>query len=104
MRKLLAVEQKAVLTTDATKAREIARKALAIYLTLPNYVNNWKRLGFTEFSSDRFLDAIVAWGDESAIRERVKAHLDAGADHVCVQVLNDPPIDAWRRLAPVLNS
>jgi probable F420-dependent oxidoreductase len=99
--KLLAVEQKAVLTTDAAKAREIARKALAIYLTLPNYVNNWKRLGFTEFSSDQFVDALVAWGDEAAIKRRVEAHLDAGADHVCVQVLDDV-LATWRRLAPAL--
>ncbi|HYL52657.1 MAG TPA: LLM class F420-dependent oxidoreductase [Acidimicrobiia bacterium] len=99
--KLLAVEQKAVLTTDATKAREIARKALAIYMTLPNYVNNWKRLGFTELSSDAFLDAIVVWGDEATIKRRVDAHLDAGADHVCVQVLGDV-LPAWRRLAPAL--
>ncbi len=99
--KLLAVEQKVVLTTDATKAREIARKALAIYLTLPNYVNNWKRLGFTEFSSDEFVDAMVVWGDEAAIKRRVEAHLDAGADHVCVQALDDV-LPTWRRLAPAL--
>jgi probable F420-dependent oxidoreductase len=99
--KLLAVEQKAVLTTDATKAREIARKALAIYLTLPNYVNNWKRLGFSEFSSDQFVDALVVWGDEAAIKRRVEAHLDAGADHVCVQALDDV-LPTWRRLAPAL--
>ncbi len=99
--KLLAVEQKVVLTTDATKAREIARQALAIYLTLPNYVNNWKRLGFTEFTSDEFLDAMVVWGDEAAIKRRVDAHLDAGADHVCVQALDDV-LPTWRRLAPAL--
>ncbi len=107
--KLLAVEQKAVLTTDAATARETARKTLAIYLGLPNYVNNWRRLGFTDADfadggSDRFLDAIVAWGDEAAIARRVQDHRDAGADHVCVQVLNPddmraPPLDAWRRLA-----
>ncbi len=96
--KLLAVEQKAVLTTDATAAREMARQTLAIYLNLPNYVNNWKRLGFTELTSDQFLDAMVVWGDEAAIKRRVEAHLDAGADHVCVQVLGDP-LPAWRRLA-----
>ena len=99
--KLLAVEQKVVLTTDATKAREIARKALAIYLTLPNYVNNWKRLGVTEFSSDEFVDAMVVWGDEATIKRRVEAHLDAGADHVCVQALDDV-LPTWRRLAPAL--
>jgi probable F420-dependent oxidoreductase len=99
--KLLAVEQKVVLTADAAKAREIARQALAIYLTLPNYVNNWKRLGFTELTSDQFLDALVVWGDEAAIKRRVEAHLDAGADHVCVQALDDV-LPTWRRLAPAL--
>ncbi len=101
--KLLAVEQMVVLTTDADKARETARRALAIYLTLPNYVNNWKRLGFTEFESDAFLDAIVACGDEAAIKRRVDAHLEAGADHVCVQALEEP-LESWRRLAPALIS
>jgi len=99
--KLLAVEQKILLTGDATQAREIARRTLAIYLTLPNYVNNWKRLGFTELTSDEFLDAMVVWGDEAAIKRRVEAHLDAGADHVCVQALDDV-LPTWRRLAPAL--
>jgi probable F420-dependent oxidoreductase len=101
--KLLAVEQKVVLTTDAAHARETARRALAIYLNLPNYVNNWKRLGFVEFESDQFLDALVAWGDEDAIARRVQEHIDAGADHVCVQALAEP-LQTWRRLAPALIS
>jgi hypothetical protein len=68
---------------------------------LPNYVNNWRRLGFgdADFAgggSDKFLDAIVAWGDESAIRKRIQAHWDAGADHVCIQPLH--PDDARSRL------
>jgi probable F420-dependent oxidoreductase len=110
--KLLAVEQKAVLTTDMDEARAVARKAMAVYLSLPNYVNNWKRLGFTDDDfadggSDRLLDAMVVSGNEGAVRQRVKAHLDAGADHVCVQVLSVEsraavPLDEWRRLAPVL--
>jgi probable F420-dependent oxidoreductase len=110
--KLLAVEQKAILTTDATVARDAARKALAVYMNLPNYTNNWRRLGFgdgdlADGGSDRFVDAVVAWGDETAIRARVEEHLDAGADHVCVQALSleglrVPPVDAWRRLAPAL--
>jgi probable F420-dependent oxidoreductase len=90
--KLLCVEQGAVLETDATRARAAARRFLEIYLTLPNYVNNWRRLGFsdTDFAgggSDRLVDSIVAWGDETAIRKRIEAHWQAGADHVCVQAL-----------------
>jgi probable F420-dependent oxidoreductase len=90
--KLLCVEQGAVLETDATKARALARRFLEIYLGLPNYVNNWRRLGFTDTDfagggSDRLIDSVVAWGDETAIRKRVEAHLQAGADHVCVQAI-----------------
>lgn len=108
---LLCPEQAVVLETDAAKAREIARGHMAMYLTLPNYTNNLKRLGFADDDfenggSDRLVDAIVAWGDESAIAQRVKDHHDAGADHVCIQVLpevpTDAPIEIWRRLAPVL--
>ncbi|CAM8654060.1 COG2141 Coenzyme F420-dependent N5,N10-methylene tetrahydromethanopterin reductase and related flavin-dependent oxidoreductases [Acidimicrobiia bacterium] len=107
----LCVEQAAVLETDPVKAREIARGHMSMYLTLPNYTNNLKRFGFTDADfadggSDRIVDAIVAWGDESAIADRVKAHHDAGADHVCVQVLPvdgvSIPTDQWRRLAPAL--
>lgn len=109
--KLLAVEQKAVLTTDVDAGRRTARRALRIYLDLPNYVNNWRRLGFgdDDFAgggSDRFIDAVVAIGDEQSIRARVDTHRDAGADQVCVQVLptagDDPPLGEWRRLAPAL--
>lgn len=107
----LMPEQKVLLETDATKAREIARHAMSIYLTLPNYVNNLRRLGFgdddlADGGSDRLVDAIVAWGDETAIRARVDAHFAAGADHVCVQVIGADraglPMDSWRQLAPVL--
>jgi probable F420-dependent oxidoreductase len=108
---LLAPEQHVVLETDPEKARATARASLAIYMTLPNYVNNWRRFGFTDddvegAGSDRLLDAIVAWGDEAAIAKRVQAHFDAGADHVCVQVARefrpDMPLDEWRRLGPAL--
>jgi probable F420-dependent oxidoreductase len=108
---LVASELGAVLETDPTRAREIARMHLATYLGLPNYANNWKRQGFTDDDianggSDRLVDALVAWGDEEAIADRVRQHRDAGADHVCVQVLtSDPralPVDEWRRLAPAL--
>jgi probable F420-dependent oxidoreductase len=107
---LLAVEQGAVLETDGDVARDIARQALGVYATLPNYVNNWKRLGFTDEDaaslSDRLVDALVAWGDPDTVAERVQAHRDAGADHVCVQLLAPPrarvPLDDWRRLAPAV--
>ncbi len=91
----LAPEHKVVLTTDADKARAIGRKALDIYLNLTNYLNNWKRLGFTDDDvahpgSDRLVDAVVAYGSTEAIAARLKEHLDAGADHVPVQVLTRP--------------
>ena len=104
-------EQAVVLETDPAKAREIARAHMAMYLTLPNYTNNLKRFGITDEDlvdggSDRVVDAIVAWGDEAAIAERVAAHHAAGADHVCIQVLphepTEAPLEEWRRLAPAL--
>jgi probable F420-dependent oxidoreductase len=110
---LLAPEQGVVLETDPVRARELARQALAIYLKLPNYVNSWRRLGFSEDDvtapSDRLVDALFAWGDAEAIRQRVQAHFDAGADHVCLQVVSgpmranlEPALAVWRALAPVL--
>jgi probable F420-dependent oxidoreductase len=108
---LLAPEQAVVLETDAATARAIAREHMGMYLTLPNYVNNLKRLGFSDADvanggSDRLVDAIVAWGDLDAVRRRVQAHLDAGADHVCLQALDaDPralPLRQWRELAALL--
>jgi len=108
---LLAPEQAAVLETDPTKARETARTHMATYLGLPNYVNNLKRLGFTDDDianggSDRLVDAIVVWGTVADVVKRVRAHQDAGADHVCVQVLDaDPrvlPMRQWRELAVLL--
>jgi probable F420-dependent oxidoreductase len=111
--KLVAPEQAVVLETDPTAARAIARSHLAVYLGLPNYTNNWKRFGFTDDDiadggSDRLVDAFVAWGGEDVIVERVQAHRDAGADHVCVQVLSDNAmaltLEGWRELAPALTS
>ena len=108
---LLCVEQAAVLESDPVKARKIARAFLALYLTLPNYTNNFLRFGFTQEDckgegSDRLIDAIVAWGDVDAIRSRIQAHLAAGADHVCIQVLSaDPkslPMREWQELAKSL--
>jgi probable F420-dependent oxidoreductase len=88
----IAPEHKAVLTTDADQARAIGRKALDLYLGLANYLNSFKRLGFTDEDlvkpgSDRFIDAVVAYGTVDAIASRLKEHLAAGADHVPVQVL-----------------
>jgi probable F420-dependent oxidoreductase len=109
--RILAVEQAVVLETDATKAREIARAHTVRYLALPNYVNNLRRLGFTDADlndsgSDRLVDAIVAWGDLAAVIDRIRAHQSAGADHVCIQVLPaDPqalPLREWRELAAAL--
>jgi probable F420-dependent oxidoreductase len=108
---LVATEQHVVLETDPDVARAIARTHLSMYLGLPNYANNWKRIGFTDADtadggSDRLVDALVAWGDVAAIADRVRAHRDAGADHVCVQVLTPDvmgfPREQWRRLAPAL--
>jgi probable F420-dependent oxidoreductase len=88
----LAPEHKAVLTTDPEKARAVGRRALDIYFNLANYRNSWKRLGFSEDDvtrpgSDRLVDAVVAYGTPEAIAERMKEHLEAGADHVPVQIL-----------------
>ena len=108
---LVASEQGVVLETDPTAAREIGRLHLKTYLGLPNYSNNWKRQGFTDDDlagggSDRLVDALVVWGSEEAIAARVQEHRDAGADHVCIQVLTDDPrgfpADQWRALAPAL--
>ena len=95
--KLLAVEQAVILTTDEARAHELGREHTSFYLSAPNYRNNLLRLGYEEADlddggSDRLFDAIIAWGDEDAIRTRVKAHLDAGADHVCIQPLPTPAL------------
>jgi probable F420-dependent oxidoreductase len=108
---LLAPEQPVVLETDPVTAREIARQHLSGYLRLPNYVNNLLRGGFTDDDvrdggSDRLVDAVVACGDEGMIARRVEEHRDAGADHVCIQVLTGDrmtlPRAQWRALAPAL--
>jgi probable F420-dependent oxidoreductase len=90
--KLLCPEQMVLLETDPAIAREIGRKALALSFTLPNYRNSYLRMGFSaqdieNGGSDKLIDAIVAWGDEKAIRDRIQQHWDAGADHVCIQPL-----------------
>ena len=93
---LMCAEQAVLLESDPDRAREIGRAHTAVYFRLPNYQNNLRRLGFSddEFAdggSDRLVDAIVAWGDEEVIVDRVRAHFDAGADHVCVQPLPASP-------------
>lgn len=107
----LAVEQAVVLESDPDVARQIGRAHLSTYIGLPNYRANWLRLGFDESDlddggSDRLVDALVAWGDEDAVVQRVDAHRDAGADHVCVQAIVANPTEVpeaqWRRLAAAL--
>jgi probable F420-dependent oxidoreductase len=109
----LAVEQTAVLSTDAAEARRIGRAFARHYLALPNYANNLRRLGWSDADiandgSDRMIDAVVAWGDVDAIVARVQAHLDAGADHVCVQLRAessaDPSLAGYAELASALLS
>lgn len=109
---LLAPEFKVVLDSDPARARATARTYLARYLELPNYTKNFLNLGFTDDDvagggSDRLIDAVFAWGDESAIRARIDAFLDAGADHVALQVVEDDmtrtPREGWRRLAALLD-
>ena len=91
--KLLCPEIWVLLETDAAKARGLGRQALAPYMQLENYVNNWRRLGFGDADlggggSNRFIDANVAWGDEGALRRRIQEHWDAGADHICIQSIS----------------
>ncbi|HZQ32839.1 MAG TPA: LLM class F420-dependent oxidoreductase [Mycobacterium sp.] len=98
----LAPEHKVVLTTDAEKARAIGRKALAMYLNLTNYVSNWKRLGFTNEDvtapgSDKLVDAVVAYGTSDDVGRRLNEHIEAGANHVPIQILGNQD-----RLIPTL--
>jgi probable F420-dependent oxidoreductase len=91
--KILAPEVWVLLETDAATARRAAREALSHYLQLENYVNAWRAQGFSDTDmagggSDRFIDMIVAWGDESKIRRHLDEHFEAGADHVCVQPIS----------------
>ena len=109
---LLAPEQAVVFSTDATEARAVARGFMKTYLGLPNYTNNLRRLGWSEEDiagpSDRLVDAIVVWGTLDDIHARIKAHLDGGADHVCVQVLSADPttvtMNEFRELASLIPS
>jgi probable F420-dependent oxidoreductase len=88
--KILAVEQKVTIETDPAKARALGRKELARYMVLPNYRNNWLRIGFSEAElanggSDKFIDAMCLWGDANTVKKGLRAHFDAGATHVCLQ-------------------
>lgn len=109
--KLLATEQFVLLEDDPAEARRLGREALSWYLTLPNYTDNLRWLGFgdddlADGGSDALVDALVAWGDEDAIREQVARHLEAGADHVCLQPIGRGAdhlgVDQLRRLGPAL--
>ena len=108
--KLLAPEQGVVLESDPATARALARGAVQYYTGLPNYANNWRRYGYTDDDiatvSDRLVDGLFAWGSADQIAARVKAHHDAGADHVCIQAIAADGLDgvrhAWRELAKVL--
>jgi probable F420-dependent oxidoreductase len=93
----------------------IARGSAARYLSAPNYVNNLLKLGFTDDDianggSDRLIDEVIAWGEPETIAERIAEHQAAGADHVCIQVLTEPPDEldtsmaGWRQLAPALSA
>ena len=89
---MLCVEQKVILEADVSKARELARPVAKIYQGLPNYRNNWLRMGLTEDDiselSDKFIDSTFAIGTVDAIRSRIQEHMDAGASHVCIQPVN----------------
>jgi len=100
----LCVEQKVCVTNEASTARNVAAQTLGIYMPLTNYRNNWLSLGFGEDElgergSDRFLDAMVAWGKPETVRARIREHFDAGASHVCIQ-----PLDPAGSTAPDLNA
>jgi probable F420-dependent oxidoreductase len=110
---LLLPEQAVVLDTEPASARATARSHTRFYLGLRNYAANLERLGFgaadlADGGSDRLVDALVAWGDVDDVVRRVREHLDAGADHVAVQVITGDrrslPLDGWRALAPALTA
>jgi probable F420-dependent oxidoreductase len=108
--RLLAPEQAVLPEADPGRARPVARDFLRYYLGLPNYVNAWRRLGYTDDDfadggSDRLVDEMVAWGSPQDILRRVGEHLAAGADHVCLQPIASAAgsrLDVLRLLAPHL--
>ena len=109
---LLAPEVTVVLDEEAGRARQLARTFTTGYLALPNYAQNLRSLGFSEEDlagggSDRLVDAVVAWGSLERVAARVRDHHEAGADHVCIQVVTDAegfPLESYRRLAEALAS
>ncbi|MFD7153730.1 TIGR03620 family F420-dependent LLM class oxidoreductase [Kribbella sp. NPDC059898] len=108
--KLLAVSHLAVLETDADRARAIARDTISFFTTIPGYVASLQRQGFSQSDlaelPDHMVDALAAWGSPADIKAKLTAHLDAGADHVAVNVITGvtgpQPIEQWRALTPVL--
>jgi probable F420-dependent oxidoreductase len=108
---LLAPEVTVLMEKDASTARQAARNWTAGYLSLANYANNLRSLGFGDDDlaaggSDRLIDAVVAWGETDRIASRIREHLEAGANHVCIQVLaplKSFPLKAYRDLAPALS-
>jgi probable F420-dependent oxidoreductase len=95
--RLLIPEHKIFLGDDPVEARAAGRRGTAYYLKLPNYTNNLLRYGLTDDDfagegSDRWVDTLVAWGDDAAVRARVDEHFDAGADSVALQVLGASPV------------
>jgi len=107
---VLAPEVAVVLEEDPAVARGLARTYASIYLPLPNYANNLRTLGygdddFDHGGSDRVIDAVIPWGDAGTVAGRITEHLDAGADHVCVQVVAEGlelPLAGYRELATEL--
>jgi probable F420-dependent oxidoreductase len=111
--KFLGVEQAVVLGQNREESLRRAHEHLEFYTGLPNYRNSWRRQGFSDDDlvrggSERLCDALVAQGDEASVLARVREHLDAGADHVCLQVLGadfgQVPLEEWRQLAPVVTT
>jgi probable F420-dependent oxidoreductase len=106
---LIAVELSVVLGDDRAAGRDIAREMVTGYGSLPNYANNWRRLGFSDdqiaAADDALVDALIAIGDGGEIQKRLDEQFAAGADHVCIQVLTEPggdwPMEQWRQLAPL---
>jgi probable F420-dependent oxidoreductase len=111
---ILAPEQTVVLSTDTEEARRVGRRFLAEYVDLPNYRNHLRRMGYDDVDlsgggSNRLIDGIVAWGDLDQLQRRIDAHLDAGADHVALQLLTDDcastlPLAGLTVLADLLSS
>jgi probable F420-dependent oxidoreductase len=107
--KLVAPELACVVDTDAVRARAVARDYAKLYLGLRNYTKTLRDVGFTDDDlagggSDRLIDAVIPQGSAEQLAEVVHAHLEAGADHVCVQPLGEDgiPRASWTALAKAL--